>query len=160
TGLVLENVQNTQKYRDVVVGFEGNRAIDDELMNIKEIVDGKTQEWKRPLRYIGLDAQVFAALVVPEGDQQETPDIESASQELIKLDPVTKEQSEIGVVLKSKEIHLPGVKGAKGADAVTHSYSLFAGPKRDDVLPSGAEKVLNFGWFHLISRFLLNVLKF
>ena len=57
-------------------------------------------------------------------------------------------------------VDLPlAVAKAAGQDGVTHEYQLFAGPKRDDVLPEGAAKVVDFGMFHWISRPDAGVLK-
>ncbi len=148
TGLVLENAENTQKFRDVVVGFQADKgAVDYELMGVKAIADGKQEEWNRPLKYIGVDAQFFAALLFPVEDQKATPYLQSAKQQLISLNKETKDKSEISVELTSVELPLAGAKRAEGPREVTHSYLLFAGPKRDDVLPQGADQVVDFGSF-------------
>ncbi len=162
TGLPLENVDNTQKYRDVVVGFMSkNGGVDHELLAGKTIADGKVEEWKQPLKFIGVDVQFFAALLSPGGDQSKAPYTRSATQQVVG--PVLKdklERSDIGVELTSVDLTLAASKAADDADAVTHTYRLFAGPKRDDVLPEGAAKVIDFGWFHWISRPMLMLLKF
>lgn len=159
TGLPLENVENTQKFRDVVVGFEKSPGtVEHAMMAAKTIATGKGEEWKQPMRYIGVDIQFFAALVGPVEDQLEHPYTKSAKQELIG--PNLEEKSEISVQLTSVDLQLAGTKAADGKDAVTHSYHLFAGPKRDDVLPEGSEKVIDFGMFHWISRPMLTLLKF
>ncbi|HLJ10517.1 MAG TPA: YidC/Oxa1 family insertase periplasmic-domain containing protein [Planctomycetaceae bacterium] len=157
TGLPLENVENTQKYRDIVVGFQPKPGtINHELMSAKTIAEGNVEQWKQPVKYIGTDAQFFASLIVPVDDQLDTPYIQSATQELIG--PNLKEKSEVAVKLTSVELALG--KAGSDSDAIDHSYRLFAGPKRDDVLPEGAAKVIDFGWFHFISRPMLFLLKF
>jgi len=158
TGVPLENVENTQKFRDVVVGFQSDKgAVDHQLMSGKTIAEGKVEEWKRPMKFIGVDIQFFAALLSPVGDQSQKPLTRSATQQL--LGPNLKEKSEISVELTSTELHLARAKAADDADRVTDSYRLFAGPKRDDVLPPGSEKVIDFGMFHWISRPMLALLK-
>jgi YidC/Oxa1 family membrane protein insertase len=160
TGVPLENVENTQKFRDVVVGFQsGQSAVDHQLMSGKTIAEGKPEEWKRPkdLKFIGVDIQFFAALFSPVGDQSQNPLTRSATQQL--LGPNLKEKSEISVELTSADLQLAKAKAAGDADRVTHSYQFFAGPKRDDVLPPGSEKVIDFGMFHWISRPMLALLK-
>lgn len=158
TGLPLENIDNTQKFRDVVVGFQtGPGAVANELMAAKTIADSKGEEWQKPMKYIGIDVQFFAALVCPVPDQLQTPYTKSATQQLIG--PNKAEKSEISVQLTSIDLPLAAAKAADGKDAVTHEYRLFAGPKRDDVLPEGAEKVIDFGMFHWISRPMLTLLK-
>ncbi|HEY2251167.1 MAG TPA: membrane protein insertase YidC, partial [Planctomycetaceae bacterium] len=167
TGLPLENIENTQKFRDVVVGFATKQGgVDHELLAGKTIAEGKVEEWKRPMKFIGVDVQFFAALLSPDGDQSTSPYTRSATQQVVG--PVLKdklERSDISVELTSVELTLAPMKvnGAKVDDetnAVTHTYHLFAGPKRDDVLPEGSAKVIDYGMFHWISRPMLGVLKF
>jgi YidC/Oxa1 family membrane protein insertase len=158
TGVPLENVENTQKFRDVVVGFQSEKgAVDHQLMSGKTIAEGKIEEWKRPMKFIGVDIQFFAALFSPVGDQAQSPLTRSATQQLIG--PNLKEKSEISVELTSTDLQLAKARAAGDADRATHSYRFFAGPKRDDVLPPGSEKVIDFGMFHWISRPMLALLK-
>jgi YidC/Oxa1 family membrane protein insertase len=157
TGVPLENVENTQKYRDVVAGFvSGPGTAKHELMTAKTIAEGP-QEWKTPFDYIGIDAQYFTALLLPLKDQRETPYIRSATQKL--LGPPLAERSEIGVLLTSVDVELAAAADTDGKDAATHSYRLFAGPKRDDVLPSGTAKLIDYGWLEMICRPMLALLK-
>ncbi len=158
TGLPLENVENTQKYRDVVVGFTtAQGGVDHQMMAGKTIAEGKVEEWKQPMKFIGVDVQFFAALLSPDADQSQFTYTRSATQQLIG--PNLKEKSDISVELTSVELKLAKANAAGDADSVTHSYRLFAGPKRDDVLPAGAAKVIDFGMFHWISRPMLVLLK-
>ncbi|MFN0054485.1 MAG: membrane protein insertase YidC [Planctomycetales bacterium] len=156
-GLPLENVENTQKFRDVVVGFvSAPGTVAHEMMGAKTIADGKGEEWLKGFDYIGVDVQYFAALLMPVDDQRQTPYFKSIKQKL--LGENEKEKSEITVLLTSVDLDLEGANDPQGRDAVTHSYKLFAGPKRDDVLPVGTEKVIDFGWFGWISRKMLSLL--
>jgi YidC/Oxa1 family membrane protein insertase len=158
TGLPLENIENTQKFRDVVVGFTTkDGGVDHQLMAGKTIADNKIEEWKRPMKFIGVDVQFFAALLSPDEDQSKTPYTRSATQQVIG--PNLKEKSDISVELTSIELNLAKAKAADNADTITHAYHLFAGPKRDDVLPEGSAKVIDFGMFHWISRPMLVLLK-
>lgn len=158
TGLPLENVDNTQKFRDVVTGFvNGPGAIKHEMMSGKAIAEGKVEEWQKGFDYIGVDVQYFVALIIPGVDQRETPYTRSIRQELIG--PNLKERSEVSIVLTSVDLDLDAAGAEDDKDSVTHTYRLFAGPKRDDILPPGSEKVVEFGWFHFISRPMLSLLK-
>ena len=160
TGLPLENVDNTQKYRDVVVGFTtAQGGVDHQMMAGKTIAEGKVEEWKQPMKFIGVDVQFFAALLSPDADQSQTPYTRSATQHVLAKNVKFPERSDIGVELTSVELKLAKAKAAGDADTVTHAYHLFAGPKRDDVLPAGSEKVIDFGMFHWISRPMLVLLK-
>ncbi len=143
TGLPLENVENTQKYRDVVVGFEkAPDRVDAQTMAAKKIAD-KPEEWKEPIKYIGVDVQFFAALLGPVEDQLKLPYTRSATQQLIG--PNRAEKSEISVELTSIDLALEGAGNADGKDAAIHTWHLFAGPKRDDVLPEGSDRVIDYG---------------
>lgn len=159
TGLPLENVDNTQKFRDVVVGFvAGPGAVKHASMAGKTIAEGKAEVWSEtPFDYIGVDVQYFAALLSPKVDQRETRYVRSATQTLIGLPAA--ERSEVSVALTSVDLDLEAAGDKDGRHTITHSYKLFAGPKRDDVLPVGAEKVVDFGMFHWISRPMLALLK-
>lgn len=158
TGLPLENVENTQKFRDVVVGFvSAPGSSKHELMPGKTIAEGKTEEWQKEFDYIGVDVQYFAALLVPGADQRENRYIRSAKQHILGLN--LKERSDVSVLLTSVDLDLEAAGASDSRDTVTHSYKLFAGPKRDDLLPPGAEKVIDFGMFHWISRPMLALLK-
>lgn len=158
TGLPLENVDNTQKFRDVVAGFvNGPGSVRHELMAGKTIADGKVEEWQKAFDYLGVDVQYFVSLLMPGVDQREKPYTKSVKQELIG--PNLKEKSEVSVLLTSVDLDLDAAGAKDGADSVTHTYRLFAGPKRDDVLPTGSEKVVDFGMFHWISRPMLALLK-
>jgi YidC/Oxa1 family membrane protein insertase len=159
TGLPLENIENTQKFRDIVVGFEtGPGSVTNELMTAKTIAAGKDQEWRQPIKYIGTDLQFFAALVCPVPDQLPAPYTKTIKQQLIGRDK--QEKSEVSVQLTSVDLQLQKAGAADGKDEVKHEYRLFAGPKRDDVLiPIGAQKVIDFGMFHWISRPMLTLLK-
>ncbi len=148
-GLPLENAENTSKYRDVIAKFvQQNKSEAAQFMAAKTIVNPQTREvWLKPMRYIGVDAQYFAALLSPGEDQLVDRTIESATQDLIGPDRA--EKSDVSVILTSKELEL-----AKGA-SVVHHYNLFAGPKRPEFVDGD---VLNYGWFSVISRMLLRVL--
>lgn len=158
TGLPLENVDNTQKFRDVVVGFlPGPGAVEHTMMAGKVVAEGKPEVWQTPFEYIGVDVQYFAALLSPKVDQRETRYVRSATQTVIGIPQA--ERSEVSVELTSVDLDLEASGDKGGQDTVTHSYKLFAGPKRDDVLPPGAAKVVDFGMFHWISRPMLALLK-
>lgn len=159
TGLPLENVDNTQKFRDVVVGFvKDSGAVEHQLMAGKAIAEGKTEIWAtKPFDYIGVDVQYFAALLSPAVGQRETRLVKSATQNLIGLQLA--ERSEVSVVLTSVDLDLEASGDKDGKHTITHSYKLFAGPKRDDILPPGSEQVVSFGMFHWISRPMLALLK-
>ncbi|HID21235.1 MAG TPA: membrane protein insertase YidC, partial [Planctomycetaceae bacterium] len=116
----------------------------------------------RAFHFIGVDVQYFAALLFPSEEQLGTPDhsyIEFAKPVIVKRDPVYAQWSDISV-----RLHAYPVAVAPGQQEV-HSYTLFAGPKRTELLrPLGADAVLDFStWFGIgyVSKglvWLLNLL--
>lgn len=157
-GLPLENVENTQKFRDVVVGFLNEDAsVTAQLLAGKTIADNKPEEWKQAFKYIGVDVQYFAALLLPVDDQLKTPYIKSATQQVVGA-PVA-EKSDVSVLLTSVDLELPAGEGETPGE-ISHKYRLFAGPKRDELLANlGAPKVIDYGTFAWISRPMLDLLK-
>ncbi|MSR59153.1 MAG: membrane protein insertase YidC [Planctomycetaceae bacterium] len=156
TGVPLENEDNTQKFRDVVVGFVAAPGAV-KLLAGKAIAKGQVEEWTKAFDYIGVDVQYFAALLAPVANQLETPYTRSVIQE--RLGANLDERSEISVLLTSVDLDLEPAHDPEGKEALTHSYRLFAGPKRDDILPPGASQVIEYGWFHFVSRPMLALLK-
>ena len=161
-GLPLENVDNTQKFRDVVVGFLKDGSVNASLMTAKTVasnVEEKTVEiWQEPLKYLGVDIQYFAALILPQGDQAESSYAKSSSAELIGKGKA--DHSEISTKLTSVDLKLaPEGEKKAGGNSVTHAYKLFAGPKRHEMLTViGAPDVLDYGMFSFISRPMLALL--
>ena len=165
-GLPLENVDNTQKFRDVVAGFlNEDGSVNQQVLPAKalvEAIDGnKVEEWKKPLKYIGDDVQYFAALLFPLGDQLKEPYFESVHGMVSgKLPTEQKERADVSVVLSSREIPVPAAKD-NTAGSIKHSFELYTGPKRDElVTPLGAHQVIDYGWFGFVSRPMLAMLKF
>lgn len=159
--LPLENVDNTQKFRDVVVQFPEDskptwltaKAIADAIAN------NKGENWIVSPRYIGVDVQYFAALVLPDDDQAKSPYFKSIKQVIVGANDA--EKSDVTVEMTSVDLELPaGKKDAGAGEPVVHKFHLFAGPKRDDVLPPGTERVIDFGMFYWVSRPMLALLKF
>jgi YidC/Oxa1 family membrane protein insertase len=166
-GLPLENIQHTSIYRSVRDGRyeDGQKEVpiaerDVELISItaadvaEKANEDELDEWKASLRYIGVDVQYFAALLVPAGDQIKNPYIALAQPMLI--DETAKAKfSDVSVSLTSTTFNL------KPGEEATHSYTLFAGPKRDALLESiGAADVIEYGWFGVVSKVMLSMMKF
>jgi YidC/Oxa1 family membrane protein insertase len=155
TGLVLENLENTSKYRDVVVGFlSAPDAVEHQLMSGATIADGQAEEWRKQIQYIGVDAQYFAALLLPVDDPWQSSHIASMRQ--LVVGPNRKERSDVTVELTSADLELAAAGDAAGKDLASHTFKLFAGPKRDDILPPHAGGVIDFGSIFGIGRGLLS----
>jgi YidC/Oxa1 family membrane protein insertase len=158
-GLPLEDAANARKFRDLKLGFlQPNGTINAQTKTAGQVLadeeKNKVEEWKSPIKYIGVDVQYFAALVLPTDDQLKKRTIERSMPMLLET-PGDKSQTDLSVQLDSAKV------GLAPKDSVTHHYELFAGPKRRQLLaPLQAEAVLDFGWFAQISNgmlWLLNI---
>ncbi len=154
--LPLEDPENSSKFRDIRMGFLENGGVKNGQMSAPEVVEkdqeGKQVQWKKPIKYIGVDVKYFAALIQPQGDQLKAPTVKSAEAELVRAG-VDKKHSDISVVLNAETTLEPK---SSGVDSVEHQYLLFTGPKRQDLLQGvGAESIVDFGYVNVIARAML-----
>ncbi len=163
-GLPLENANNTRKFREVKVGLrDEDGKVEAESVTAADILkadaDNEIEGFKpnpRTFQYVGIDVQYFAALLLPDdhGKDNKQAFLEIAKPQLIEK-AKTASHSDISLALTSSTIEL------LAGESVTHSYSLFAGPKRNDLLqPLCASAILDFGWFGFVSKGMLSVLTF
>lgn len=157
-GTPLEDPRLATKWRDVRLGFlrPDGQGVDESQLTaaaiIDQVNDRQVEVWKRPIRYLGVDVQYFAALVVPLGDQLKSPTIAQASPELISLAP-ERNHSDISVSFDSIESVLP-----PGGSRV-EEFSLYSLPKRQELLTQiDANAVTDFGWLGWICKAMLFVL--
>ncbi|MCH7990208.1 MAG: membrane protein insertase YidC, partial [Planctomycetes bacterium] len=160
-GVPLENVKNTSVFRNVKMRHFDEKG---ELVSIdpitagtivEQVDDKKLDKWSHAIKYIGIDVQYFAAVLVPKEDQSKKPYTEFSRPFLVERNEKKDIQSDISVTLTSRELELR----AKGT--VTHSYFLFAGPKRKALLePLGAADVVDLGFFGIVSKVMLGILTF
>jgi len=155
----LENAEHTRKLRDIKVGFlQEDGGVNEESMSASTVADEDLEIWKQAIRYVGVDVQFFAALLIPldgrpVAEQLDDPWIEAIGQVLVTADANEKSHSDISVILTSKEL------GLDPAGKLTHSYALYAGPKRQALLePLGAEAVLDYGFFGPVAKVMLGLL--
>jgi YidC/Oxa1 family membrane protein insertase len=157
-GVPLEDAANARVHRGIVAGFvQDDGTVKSSSLTAKEVVKAvdadETKEWKTPIRYIGVDVHYFVAMIVPDGDQVESPYIEVARPEVVDRAANIK-HSDITVELTSKKFTL-AAKGKRGS-SVEHTYKLFAGPKRKELLaPYDAGDIIKYGWFGWISQGML-----
>ncbi len=157
-GLPLENVETTQKYRDVQFAYldQNDKTFHSDSLSAQEIAEGETSLWEQPiLKYIGVDAQYFAAFLQP-AEEPTAEDSYFRNYTQLATGPVDKDQPErtdISVAITSQDEELqPG-------ETLTHEYELFTGPKRKELLePRGAEAMMDLGWFGPIAKFMLMLL--
>jgi YidC/Oxa1 family membrane protein insertase len=162
-GLPLENQDNTAKFRDVRVGYrEPSGKIDSTYKSAKDIAKAAAadnlEDWRRTIQYIGVDVQYFAALLLPDhhglprGDLN-PPGYIAAAQPTLVRQGVDLNHSDISIKLESHPLDLAAAGDEEEASA-THTYTMFAGPKRQDLLasPIGADEIVDYGWFSAIAK--------
>lgn len=155
-GLPLEDPHNSYKHNDVRMGFlrDGGTVDHSSLLAAKVVEQAKAEKpeiWKRPIQYLGVDTQYFAALVHPVADQLKAPTIES-SQAVLMGTRKEPRFADVSVLLTSTERELAPGK------PLTDQFVLFAGPKRQALLaPLKAESILDLGWFAPVVRIMLAI---
>lgn len=154
--LPLEDPHNSYKHNDVRMGFlRSGGYVDHSTLLAAKVVEqdhnDRIEIWKRPIQYLGVDTQFFAALVLPGGDQLKQPTIES-SQAVLIAERKEARFADVSVLLTSTPHHLPA------AGKVTDEFVLFAGPKREALLaPLKADSIMDFGWFAPVVRVMLAI---
>lgn len=160
-GLPLEDASNSYKHRDVRMGFlRPDGEVDASQMSVLEVVKNQRAKtpavWQRPVSYIGIDTQYFAALVRPKDELNHRA---VAASQADVLEPVgeavhwltrmlgparakNEKYMEISVALDS------GPRTLAAGEDLQEEFALFAGPKRPALLKAiHAEPVLDYGWF-------------
>lgn len=177
-GLPLENKKNTRIHRNFKMRYidadgdldstsktgaalvkDIDAAIEEAKENGSNLNDAEANlELDRlgnPIKYIGIDVQYFAALLLPNSDQKEEQYTEYALPFLTQRAGKKGIDSDLSLTLISKSVDLAPNQ------ELAHSYTLFAGPKRQELLePLGAGDVIEFGWFGVVSKVMLGVLTF
>lgn len=144
-GLPLENKDNTSKFKDIYVGFiDEDGEVETDYISAADLVeavdDKEVKSWSnRPLKFVGVNVLYFAGLVIPQQDQSKDRFIASATPMVVTRES-TESHSDISVELKTTLIAIPA------GERVTHTYALFAGPKRPELLePLEAMDLLDYG---------------
>lgn len=152
-GLPLENVDNARVFRGMAVGLiDEDGDVKASELTAKKLAEEKSERWDQPLRYVGIDTQYFAALVVPADDKSSLSTVKSAEASVVEA-AAKPEHSDITFQLKAKEFNLPA------GESVSHRYALYAGPKRKELLAAyDGEDVIKFGFFGFFAKIMLAVM--
>lgn len=163
SGVPLENKENTRRYREIQLGvLQADGSVDYDNTTASEIADQtveanklrdpqKIERYKTPIKFVGVDTQYFAALVLPRQNQREKQTIEEAVPMIVGINDA--EKSDLGLRFKTINFEL------EPKATQTHIYDLYAGPKRTSLLdPIGAEVAMNWGWFGSISKVMLSMM--
>jgi len=143
--------------RDVLIGFEGNSTPN--YYTCANIAGGKWGKQilcsQKPLKYIGVDAQYFSSILIPEKD---------ASSLAVEKFAVLR----VGNVTKGLEMRtntscrvISNAKTLKPGEEATQQFKVFIGPKRPKLLSEySLENVVYYGWFSFIAKILVGILHF
>ncbi|MCG6154930.1 membrane protein insertase YidC [Rubinisphaera margarita] len=158
-GFPLEDEENTRRYLAVQAGFLNGGGVRRETILASTILDEAdepegVEEFRAPLRYLGVDGQFFATLLIPD-PANSTDGQPPVSQPMLISRAREAERSLISFQIESAPVPVqPG-------QTVSHEYTLFAGPKRTALLqPYDAEGIIEYGWFGWISKIMLAILHF
>lgn len=151
-GLPLENVDNVPKYRDIVGAFVSESgAVTITRKTAAEHVKKPDEEWHRPIKYLGLDVQFFAAVVIPRSAPQAKPIFHHAIARSVGKEDAAK--TDLSLEFHSQEQTLP----ADGT--LQQRFDLFVGPKREDLVKTlDITDVVHHGMLWWVSRPMLSLL--
>ena len=154
SGVPIENIDYTQKIRELVAGFvQSGGSVKSIWMKPDEMLtaekNNRPEIWRNPVKYIGTDVQYFTVLLIPQGDQNKDNYLESSNPIFADgrdLDtPVKAAYRDVSVRLTSTELELAAAT-PKQVSTVTHSYKIYAGPKRVDLLQAlDTEPLMSYG---------------
>ncbi len=157
-GIPLENAENTRRHLAIQAGFLKDGVVTHKKVSAKQVTEqveeNKPEPFQAPIKYVGVDGQYFAALLIPEEDQEKNNWL-SAIQPLLLKKHKDAQKGLISIELQSKPILIAA------GQTKTHAYKMFAGPKRDALLrPFQADGIVEYGWFGAISKIMLAIMKF
>ena len=148
--------------RDVVARYEGSDPVQFGPANIAE---GDVEPMLgQPLAFIGIDAQYFSAMLLPQKPTLDTMWIDEARTILIGPPPrgrgVEGRYANVTCRLISKTTSLAADRALK------HSYTVFTGPKRPELLTQyhasesfySLGDLLYYGWFSSVAKGMLWIL--
>ncbi len=124
----------------------------------RDIADDDWDEiWKNePVTFIGVDAQYFAAMMIPQ--KENVNEIWFAESMPIRVGAVDKDWKK---ATNTSCRLVSDVHSLKPGGTLEHEYTVFAGPKKPDLLANyGLKDVVYYGWFWWVAIPMLTVLHF
>ncbi len=146
--------------RDVIASFDGGSIAQVTPGELAKEDFEKTWGSTAALDFIAVDAQYFSVAMLPHNKEPNTKFFEAIVP--LRAGAVPAESADIRLLNVSFRIDSVAAELAPG-DSLTHSYQIFAGPKRRALLahygPNGdLTRLIYFGWFGPIARILSEVL--
>ncbi len=143
--------------RDVITGYENSNT--PMITSCQKIADGKWGLYEpnesRPVKYIGVDAQYFSAILIPDKSGKSVGLSKYAALRVGNVpDPwVNCTDTSCRVRTEAKSLN-PG-------ETAEQEFKIFLGPKRPSLLSRyELDNVVYYGWFGFISVFLTWILHF
>ena len=146
--------------RDILVSFDKQQP---DLIQCTDIANATVTPplWKEgpdPLLFIGVDAQYFSSVLIPQRDEKSPREIWFAQSRPIRVGAVNgdfKKITNTSCRVRSKE------KILEPGKTFSHRYEIFAGPKRPPLLDQyGLIETVFYGWFWWAAKPMLVVLHF
>ena len=136
--------------RDVVVSFNGSVP---SLIGAPVIAQGETDApWQaEPLTFIGVDAQYFAAVMIPQAKKRD--EIWFSQSQPLRVGPV----DEDWLNLTNASYRVTSVDhDLEPGKSISNSFHVFAGPKRPPLLAKyGLQDIVIYGWFWWVAKPML-----
>lgn len=182
TNMVDQSSDRAVRGQQAAIGRRVNGSLD-----VSTIAATKAVDLERPdlsvsipsgaqgaLTFFGLETKYFAAVVLPpELTSPPQAEVRGAIPALLGRKPTSEEEknadtlSHQALVSAQSEMFSLAPSGAKG-DSREQSYVIYLGPKTKAIFENeggpyakrGLEKLIDFGWFEFLARFLLRVLGF
>jgi YidC/Oxa1 family membrane protein insertase len=158
--------------RDVVVGKIDNGAFGNLLISASKLADDKPgqelAEKERRFVFLGVDAQYFSTILVPQNDEEATP-ISFASVKPLAVGEVPDEPAKKKLLDVSCRIDSHPVTIEPQGEPVVERFRIFAGPKRPALLkqyavtiasPEGLRPIVEYGLFSWVSKPMLTIMHF
>lgn len=150
--------------RDAVIGYVNNGAFRHSLISAASMADdARPEKFVQPLAYMGVDAQYFAAVLIPQ--KKDVSDQWFAEAYPIRVGPIPTDKNKKKLVDVSCRMVSEDTKLEPEGGRRTDRFQIFAGPKRPALLakyaePSGLGELVYYGWFGWVSRPMLGILHF
>ena len=133
-----------------------------------EIAEGDAQAVEgAPLAYLGVDAQYFSAMLIPQKKSAESMWLERTELKSLSPPPTARSAEGRYANVTNRMFSFPHELPPGGK--LQHTYQIFAGPKRPELLsqyeaPSAPayalDDLVTYGWFTTIAKGMLSILHF
>ncbi|MBN1909709.1 MAG: YidC/Oxa1 family insertase periplasmic-domain containing protein [Pirellulales bacterium] len=112
----------------------------------------------KSIRFIGIDSLYFSSIMLPLKGEKKADEIWIAEAAPIRVGPVKDENYRIA----DTSCRLRSLtKTLAPNEAVSHSYEIFLGPKRPELLAKyDLDNLVSYGWFDIFARPLVGLLHF